>query len=389
MAKVRKVILSIETSRAWGRNLLRGVARYSRLHSPWGLYRIPEFYLFPRIQKSKKELSLLKKWDATGVITRDYEDSRELTEMGIPTVLVRDDDVDYHVPKVVSDFESTGKMAAEHLLERGFQHFAFCGYGDMYWSTARLDSFRRRIATAGFEIHVYERPWKKVARLWGTEPNEIGNWLKSLPKPVGMMTCSDDRSLHVVEACKIAKLHVPEEVAVVGVDNDEILCDLSNPPLSSVALNIEKAGYEAAELLDRMMAGEDVGQPLIFVRPTHVVTRQSTDILAINDTEVAGAVRFIRQHAKELIQVRDVVEVTSVSRRSLEQRFRQVLHRSVLDEIRRVHVEQVARMLVETNLSISQIAMALGYSGIHNIARYFKRQKNMSPVAYRKLYCGK
>lgn len=200
------------------------------------------------------------------------------------------------------------------------------------------------------------------------------------------MTCDDEQGRHAIEACKIAGLHVPEQVAIIGVDNDELVCALSYPPLSSVAPNTERAGYEAAELLDKMMAGKKMKNKNIIVHPTHIMTRQSTDILTIEDHEVAEAVRFIRQHAKEPIQVTDVVNAIALSRRVLERRFRKVLNRSVLAEIRRVRIETVAQMLVETDLSISQIALTLGYPDVKNIARYFRREKEMSLLAYRKKY---
>jgi LacI family transcriptional regulator len=201
------------------------------------------------------------------------------------------------------------------------------------------------------------------------------------------MACNDDRGRQVLEACKIADLHVPEEVAILGVDNDEMVCDLSNPRLSSIALNLERSGYEAAELLDKLMAGnKKMANQKIIAQPTHVVTRQSTNILAIEDSDVAQAVRFIRQHSKEMLQVDDVAKTVGISRRGLERRFRIALKRSVFNEIKRVRAEQVARMLVETNQSIGQIALALNYPGIEHISRFFRKEKGMSPLAYRKKY---
>ena len=215
----------------------------------------------------------------------------------------------------------------------------------------------------------------------------MAHWLKSLPKPVGLMTCCDDCSQHIIEACKIAELHVPEQVAVIGVDNDELVCKLSNPPLSSIALNFERGGYEAAELLDKLMTGkEKMKNQLIKVEPTYPVSRQSTDILAIDDSDIAKAIRFIRQHCKEPIRVDNVVAAAALSRRVLEKRFQKILGRSVLCEIRRVRVEQIVRMLVGTNLPISQIASKLGYPSVDHIARYFRQEKAMTPLAYRKQY---
>ena len=181
-------------------------------------------------------------------------------------------------------------------------------------------------------------------------------------------------------------MYVPDEIAIVGVDNDELICDMADPQLSSIPLNAERAGYEVAELLDRLMSGEKMAGQRIIDYPTHVITRQSTDILAIEDSNVTEAVRFIRQHSKELIQVTDVVAASTLSRRVLEQRFRDIIGRSVLSEIRRVRVEIITQMLMDTTLSVSQIALALGYSGVSHVARYFQREKGMNPLVYRKKY---
>ena len=259
----------------------------------------------------------------------------------------------------------------------------------MFFSIDRSEKFRRYIDQAGYQTHFYKQPRPKNRRLWEDEQHFMVEWLKSLPKPVGLMTCNDDRSQHVIDACKIADISAPDQLAVIGVDNDDLICDLSNPPLSSIALNTVKAGYQAAAALHKLMAGDNMNDHIITVSPTHVVARQSTDILAIQDSDVAEAVRFIRLHAKEPVQVDEVVDAVALSRRSLERRFRRILGRSIHHEIRRVRVEQVIRMLLETNMSISQIALALGYPGVNNVARYFRQETGISPLAYRKIYTNK
>jgi LacI family transcriptional regulator len=388
MAKIRRVVLLIVTSREYDRALLRGIARYSRLHGPWTFFREPLFYTKPGTGKTL--LSRLKLQEVDGIIMREPMKHDQIISLGLPTVVSPyTKDRIPGPPNVVSDHAAMAEMAAEHLLDRGFQNFAYCGFDDMYFSEARGQFFQKRIEKAGLNVHFYKRPGTKAQRLWENEQIIMAEWLKSLPKPVGLMTCNDDRSQHVIEACTIAGLHVPEDVAIIGIDNDEMICELSNPPLSSLALNAEKAGYEAAAVLDQLMAGKKRVNRTITVSPTHVVARQSTDILAMNDRDVASAVRFIRQHAKEPIQVNNVVEAAAVSRRGLENRFRKILGRSVHDEIKHVRTQLIARMLLETNQSVSQIALALGFSGVENIARYFRQQSGMSLIAYRKKYAHK
>ena len=385
MAEIPKVILLIETSREFGRGLLRGISKYSHLHGHWAFYREAPFY--EEAGGLKRRLSRLKNWGADGIIMRENKMTEEIIGMGLPTI------VSPHLlgqikglPNIVGDDTAIGKMGAEHLLDRGLCHFAFCGFDDMFWSRNRGESFGKRISKAGFKTHFYKQPRSKVQRLWENEPTIMADWLKSLPKPLGLMTCTDDRSQHIIEASKIAGLHVPEEVAIIGVDNDEMICNLTDPPLTSIVQNAERAGYEAAELLDKMMSGKKASRQTIKVEATHIVTRQSTDILAIEDRDVVEALRFIRQHSKKPIQVSEVVEQVAMSRRSLEYRFRKFLNRSVQEEIRRIRIERVIQMLVETNLPVSRIAMALNYPSIEHISRYFRKEKGMSPQAYRKKF---
>ena len=390
MPKVRKIILLIEPSRAYSRGLLRGIAKYSRLHGPWIFYRKPPYYRHPR--QWVRALLHQKKLDADGIIMVEQEKPEEFIRIGLPTIA--SPSIEDHIPgaaNIIGDNAAMGRMAAQHLLDRGFKNFAYCGFRGFFGPRSRGQSFQKTIAEAGFQTHMYRQPRPRGPRSWEDEQVFMADWLNALPKPVGLMTCTDDRSQDVIEACKIAALHIPEQIAIIGVDNDELVCELSNPPLSSIALNTERSGYEAAELLDKMMSRKKrkPAHQTIVVHPTHVVTRQSTNIFAMEDREVGRALRFIRRHAKEIIQVRDVVDAVGVSRRSLEQRFRKELGRSVLAEIKRARIDQVARMLVETNLSVSQIALTLGYSGVETIARYFKSEMAMSPVAYRKLYGSK
>ncbi|MHC4354539.1 MAG: XylR family transcriptional regulator [Planctomycetota bacterium] len=380
MPEIRKVILLLATSRAHVRGLLHGIARYSRVHGPWIFYTDASLY------GKRDALSWLKECGADGVIAPDAKENREIIGMGLPTIVYRVAEKRIpHLPAIVADNATIGKMAAEHLLNRGLSCFAYCGFESRPWSRQRKESFAGRIAEAGFKADIFytnseSGSWRSFER----GQNRQIEWLKSLPKPVGVMAGNDVCGRHVIEACRIAGLQVPDQVAVIGVDNDELICDLTDPPMSSIALNTEKAGYEAAELLDRLIAGENTAARDILVRATHITTRQSTDILAAEDRTVAEAIRFIRHHSKEAIQVSNVVDHVAVSRRNLEQRFRRVLGRSIYNEIKRVRTQQIIRMLCETDLSVSEIALRLGHPSDKHIARYFKQQTGMSLKEYRR-----
>jgi LacI family transcriptional regulator len=220
---------------------------------------------------------------------------------------------------------------------------------------------------------------------WPREQQVLVDWLRSLPKPVGLMTCNDDRSQYVLEACKIAGLHVPEHVAILGMGNDDLVCDLATPRLSSISVSTEKAGYEAAALLDKLMAGLEATDRLVVGLPSHVVTRQSTDVFAVADRYVRDALRFIHARAgHESVQVDDVVRAVALSRRSLYDRFAKTLGRSVHEEIKRVRVDRLARLLATSNLPVSQLAAKLGSEDMKNLARYFKQETGITPLQYRK-----
>ena len=370
------VLVFVETSREFGRGLLHGIAKYSRLHGHWRVYQRPM-----ALDSSVPDWRDMR---IHGAIARDVRVAQGLSRSNFPVVFVQHSrDIYESFPGIITDASSIGHMAAGHFLDRGFLNFAYCGVDSFVWSRNRERSFRQRLSQEGFKVHAYVQPKTKATRLWKNEQHVLGRWLTSLPKPVALMACNDDRALQVVEACKVAGLHVPDEVAVLGVDNDALVCDLSDPPISSVALTTEAAGYAAAELLDRLMGGEKMMGQRIMVFATHIVTRTSTDITAVTDREVAAAVRFIREHAEGAMQVGDVVNATMVSRRVLENRFRVALRRSIHQEIQRMRVNHIIQLLVGTGMTIKEIARRSGFESPWHIARYFRRVTGLSLREYR------
>jgi LacI family transcriptional regulator, galactose operon repressor len=389
MAKISSILLMIDTATERGRGLLRGVAKYSRLHGPWSFYRNVPFYIEP--EKKAYGLEKLKKLDIDGIIVRKADVGPDLypvfvekiAKLGLPTIVAaHQEKILSGVVTFTSDYAMDGKMAAEYFLDRGFRNFAYCGFKNMYWSVARGHSFAHRLARGGYECHLYEKPDQLV----GSEQKFLADWLKSLPRPIALMTCNDDRSQQVIEACKASDIHVPEQIAVLGVDNDGLICELCHPPLSSIAHDPIKTGYDIAALLDKMMKGQDVGDQVIIDKPTHVVTRQSTNILAIDDEDVAKAVRFINENSKEPIQVVDVIDAAALSRRAMEKRFKRILGRSIHMEIKRVRVGEITKLLINTQMPISRIAQVLNFPDANKITRYYKEAKGITPLAYRKQY---
>lgn len=383
MIKVPKIVLRIESSRGSGRAFLRGIAQYARYHGPWS------FYWEPRgMESAWPELEAL---EPDGIIMRDLDKLDEVLSFGIPAVVLGHKRKE--VPglvNVVTDSPTIGKMAAEHLLRCGFKNFAFCGYGNSEgdtasWTRLRQQYFAERIHRAGFQIHTYFLK-SQLTREWGRERRLLAEWLKELDKPLGLMACNDDCGVQVMEACKSIGLSVPDQVGVIGADNDEIVCGLATPAMSSVAINFERAGYESAQALDRLIRKTRRPPKRILVVPSHVAARHSTDVVAIDDEVVARSLRYIRDHSQHALAVVDIARAVGISRRALERRFRTGMGSSILEEIRRARTDQIARMLVETDLPVTQIADSLGFEDVQHFARYFRAGKLMSPLAYRRKY---
>ncbi len=276
-------------------------------------------------------------------------------------------------------------LAAEHLLERGFRHFAACGFTGHAWSRQRLEGFRQALGVAGPNCAVYESPWGgRHAHPWELEQSRIGDWLRDRPRPLGVFACNDSRGQHVLDACQRIGLSVPEEVAVLGVDDDVLLCELCDPPLSSVVPNPERVGYEAAALLDRLMAGAKPRRLHECIEPLGVATRQSTDVLAIDDPHIALAVRYIRENACRGVTVHEVLRHVPLSRTILERRFRKYLGRSPQAEIRAVQLKRVKQLLAETDLPLERIAELAGYEHPEYLSVVFKRETGQTPGQYRR-----
>lgn len=384
MPQLPRILLGIEDSRAYGRGLLRGISKYARMHGPWLFRTRPEFYHGGSAISAK--LSDLQQAGFDGVITRELDKPamRRLTGLGVPVIVASHLTLEPALPSIMTDCAAIGREAARHFLDRGFRHFGYCGLAEMFWSGRRAASFGAVIRTAGFPVHLYPEPRAKRDRLWGREQTVMVKWLAQLPKPVAVMACTDDRARDLVEACELAGLDVPEDVAILGVDNDPLVCDLAGVAISSVALNTEKAGFEAAALLDRLMAGRRERKPRITVTAAHVEARRSTDILAIEDRGVAKAVHFINTHASEPLQVSEVARETGLTERQLFDRFHRSLGRSVHDQIHLARVARIRWLLENTSLPVLEIALSMGLPDDKHLARYFRRLQGVTPVEWRR-----
>jgi LacI family transcriptional regulator len=376
---MKRIVLLLETSREFGRQLIIGIAHYARLNGPWTFYKEPI--------DLKSSIPHLTSWKPDGIIMRDSLVTQELLKLKIPTILaIHDSSYLKDLPIIKTDSCSIAGMASKHFIAKGYKNLAFCGFDNYDWSEGRKYFFNRFNSEAGFKTHNFLQPKNIKNQGWEKEQRHVIRWIKDLPKPVGIFACNDDRGQNILEVCKLLNLKVPEDVAVVGVDNDPMICEIGDPPLTSIALNVESAGFEAARLLDQLIRKKKIAGRQIMVTPSHIVQRQSSDILAVNDTEVAAAIHYIKKNAKNKILVSDVVKTTTISRRTLEKRFKKIIHRSIYNEIRQVRVEWISKLLIETALPISQIISLFDFTDGEHISRYFKKEKGISLREFRKLH---
>ncbi|MEX0652590.1 MAG: DNA-binding transcriptional regulator [Phycisphaeraceae bacterium] len=368
----------MQTYQAFGRDIMHGIIRYARRRNQWET-------LFEN--RPRPEPSTLKRVHNLDGIIAESRDPRlrdAVRQAGVPAVLIggkeRVDDFGW----VIANNEAVGRLAYEHLASLGFEQFAFCGTGQGWASSVRGQAFQEAAARdpRGVKMHLAP-PGSSQHPDWEAESDELTQWVQNVPKPVAVFAAHDERARQVALACQHVGVMVPEELAVLGVNNDELTCELAVPSLSSIDHGAERLGYEAAALLERLLAGEPAPETPVQVEPVGVIPRQSTNILAIDDEAVARAMRFIREYATEGIDVRDVLRHVPVSRRWLEQAFQRQLRRSLHQEIVRTRVARAKTLLLHTDLSMVEVADRAGFGYASHFSSAFKREVGETPRQFR------
>lgn len=380
----------IETSKAYGRGVLKGISTWLHQRRDWTV-AIDERGL------DDPAPDWLARWGGQGVITRLGEAALPPQWQGAerPVVFLRRVFAAEPLPGVYTDDDAVMRLAVEHLVDRGFRELAFCPVATD-WSAARCEAFLRHAERVGCRVHVFEDGAGASKRNSGQrqatilprgaegDRNQLGDWLESLPKPVGVVAAYDVRGVQLLEVCRERGISVPEDVAVVGVDDDDVLCEIATPALTSVAHNLARIGFEACRLLDERMSGTGRGDDVIVVPPLGVSIRQSSDTLAIADIDIRRALRQIRTRACDALVPDDVAAAASVSRRLLDKKFQKHLGRTIHDEIMRTRLAEARRLLVETDHKLLVVAMRSGFAHAAQLCNLFKAAHGMSPTQYRK-----
>jgi LacI family transcriptional regulator len=386
MPELLRIGLLIESSRGFGRQLLRGIVAYGRTHGPWTFLNEERDLGTPLPEN-------LKRWRPHGIIARLASQRllQQVRAMHVPTVdLFREEGL-MAIPGVAENEKAVARVAVDHFLERGFKHFAFCGLAGTWWSKLRADNFAECLARHGHVASMFTCP--RAAKTVGLAEVEahsvrqaslLARWIGDLPKPVAVMAANDMRGQQILSVCGEIGIAVPDEVAVLGVDNDDLQCELCDPPLSSIDTGAPRTGYEAAALLHRMIQGERPSLPRRLPESVHLVTRRSTDVLAIADLDVAEAVRFVRQQALAGMDVERILSRLSFSRSTLGRWFRKWLGRTAAEEITRVRVNHVKELLVTTSLPLDKIAHLSGFQHVESMCRVVKRTVGQTAGQYRR-----
>ncbi len=388
--KMPQVALLLPTSVKTCRELLRGVLQFVHLHGPWAVHIIEG-------RDGEQKLLHPAAWGCTGMIVdlSERHSAAHMLDASVPTIITNppDDVLEKKNPlsrlsRIVCDNQLIGKRAAEYFLEMKFINFAFVGQvKDASWSEERRIAFCNCLAERGFPCVLYPRLSRVARKDFSIEQGILCAWLKSLPKPVSILVANDVRARQVLDSCMKAGVAVPQEAAVLGVDNDEMLCETTHPQLSSIQMSSERAGFEAARILDGMMRGNRRGrdsQKIITYGFSHLVTRHSTETVQIPDHLVALASEFIRINAGIKVTVDDILHHLHISRRSLETRFKSVMGRTVYAEIMRVRLDRVQTLLRETTMTVETIADTCGFASASHLGTVFRHHFDMTLNAYRR-----
>lgn len=384
LARRRQVALLIDFSRWYGRRILMGVAKYVREHHEWSVQSEEWRWTDP-------VPNWIKNWNGDGIIAwlETPELAAMVQDLGVPAVDVRGSSGS-GLPLIDTENQIVGSLAAEHFMQRGFRHYAYCGFVGANYSDSRGHWFNQRLAQSGHPCLTYEPPaisrnmqaieLEKRGLLF---QEDLARWIKSLPKPVGIMACNDIRGQQVINACRRVDLLVPEEVAVIGVDNDELFCELSDPALSSVAVDALRIGYDAAALLEEMMLGKKPPKQPVLVPPLGIITRRSTDVLALEDRQLAAGARFLREHLFEAITVNDIARAAGMSRRVFERRFVSQMGRAPKAELLRLRIERVKELLADTDWPLAQISERTGFKHSEYLHTIFTQKTGVTPGKFR------
>ncbi len=381
MKRIR-VAFVLDRTISYERDLIMGVVHYSDLFSTWDFFLPATDFWQP--DKRKPLLIELRNWQPDCILMNDNQYVSEFKDWGIPLFVAPSKKLISGVINIIADDLKIGEIGARHFIDKGFMNLAFYGTNQIFWSRLRKERYKEMVISAG--LHFYEFD-ALIKNNWYNNYLHLSEWIKDLPKPVAIMACHDDFGIHLIEAAKINGFRIPQDVAILGVDNDEFICKLYDPQMSSIDQDPVNIGFKIGECIKSLIVDGNKPPEFISGIDFHLVTRQSTDIFAVDDAQIIKALQFIKDNANSKpISVDAVVASTSISRRLLEIRFRKLLNRSILDEIKKVRIDSICGKLRSSNVPINEIAFKMGFNSVSTFSIYFKKDMKFTPLEYRKQF---
>ena len=379
-----KILLLTDFSSGYSRNLLKGIVRYSKEVGNWSFQRMPLYYRMLYGENGVVEWA--KKWQADAIIAQLSDVNIELlNDLNIPIIVQNYRDRNKAVSNLTGDYFNTGVMAAKFFLNRGYRNFAFYGFKGAIWSRERADGYSHEIEKQGYKLAVLEND-NKDKEEWSYNHTVLGNWLQSLPKPVALFACDDHFALQISETCNVYNINVPDDIAILGVDNDDLLCNISDPPLSSIVLDVENGGYNAGKLLHQLITKEITEPFNIVVNPLIIERRKSTEKYAVSDKNIRTILNYIEKNYANHLSVEELVKQVPLSRRVLEKKFKEETGESLYQYIQNYRIDLFTRLLITTDYSLFEAALQSGFENYKNVSRVFRKYKSLSPAEYRKRY---
>lgn len=381
---MKRILILIDYSSEFSRRLLKGLIQYSQDYGPWMFYRLPAYY--KTLYGTEGIVEWAKEWKADAIIARwDHDGTNLLSSLNIPVLLQNYKERSPHFSNLTGDYIGTGEMAAKFFIKRRYRNFAFYGNKGVIWSQERAEGFRREVEKAGGNYYYFESD-NINGEEWGTSYIELDKWLLDLPKPVGLFACDDNFALRISQICTINDIKIPDEISLLGVDNDELICQLSDPPISSIVTDVEKGGYEAGALIDRMINREIVEPFNIIIKPTRIELRKSTEKYDISNEYISKIVNYIEDNFTTDIDIGGLIKMVPLSRRNLEVKFKDQMGTSIYQFILNCRIEYFANLLLTTNRTLFDLALESGFNDCKNISRIFKKIKGCTPVEFRNRY---
>ena len=382
-----KILLLTDFSSGYSRHLLKGVVEYSKENGPWVFYRMPIYYR--ELHGDEGVVKWAKRWKADAILAQLNDiDMDILQTLDIPIIVQNYRDRYKNISNLTGDYILSGQMAADFFIKKGFKDFAYYSYTDAVWMRERGEGYKDTVLKHGGNIHIFMHQCQITNEQdkWTFNAEVVRSWLLNLPKPVAIFACDDYHALQITEVCKMHNIDMPNEVAILGVDNDELLCSISDPTLSSIELDVQNGGYEVGKLLHNFINKKAKPPIDIIIKPIRIVERKSTLRFAVNNKHIETLLQYIEDNFDNPLPVEHLVQLLPYSRRVLEKRFKEETGITIYQYIQRVRIDKFADLLLTSDMSLVEAAISTGFDDYKNVSRIFMKTKGMTPLQFRKKY---